>query len=74
MTSMDMDTIMTSAEFSKMFPDRSSFYTYDALIQAMKSFPEFANSGDMRTRKREMAAFLAHIHHETDGGPRLLTR
>ncbi|TKY61644.1 Chitinase 10 [Spatholobus suberectus] len=44
------------------------FYTYDSFIRASKFFPAFGNSGCLTTRKREIAAFLAQISHETTGG------
>ncbi|KAI9107828.1 hypothetical protein K1719_021164 [Acacia pycnantha] len=44
------------------------FYTYDAFIEAAKSFPAFAATGDVATNKREAAAFLAQTSHETTGG------
>ncbi|KAI9107764.1 hypothetical protein K1719_021100 [Acacia pycnantha] len=46
----------------------TGFYTYDAFIQAAKSFLAFATTGDADTRKREAAAFLAQTSHETTGG------
>ena len=45
-----------------------NFYTYDYFIQATKRFPRFGNKGNLVTRKREIAAFLAQISHETTGG------
>lgn len=44
------------------------FYTYDAFISATRCFPRFASVGNLATRKREIAAFLAQISHETTGG------
>ena len=44
------------------------FYTYASFVSAARTFPEFAATGDLRTRKRELAAFLAQISHETTGG------
>ncbi|KAI9082589.1 hypothetical protein K1719_035458 [Acacia pycnantha] len=44
------------------------FYTYKSFIHAAKSFPEFGTTGTITTRKREIAAFLAQISHETTGG------
>ncbi|XP_020598225.1 chitinase 10-like [Phalaenopsis equestris] len=44
------------------------FYPYDAFIAATKCFPKFASTGCLDTRKRELAAFLAQISHETTGG------
>jgi hypothetical protein len=46
----------------------ASLYTYSNLLQATKSYPDFANSADDATNKRELAAFLAQISHETTGG------
>ncbi|OMO64132.1 Glycoside hydrolase, family 19, catalytic [Corchorus capsularis] len=45
-----------------------NFYPYNAFIEATKCFPKFGNTGDLITRKREIAAFLAQISHETTGG------
>ncbi|KAF7818071.1 chitinase 10 [Senna tora] len=44
------------------------FYTYESFIHATKCFPAFGSRGSLTTRKREIAAFLAQISHETTGG------
>lgn len=44
------------------------FFTYNSFIQASKCFPKFGTTGSLATRKREIAAFLAQISHETTGG------
>ncbi|KAK8939649.1 Chitinase 10 [Platanthera guangdongensis] len=44
------------------------FYPYDSFIAAAKFFPKFASSDCLNTSKRELAAFLAQISHETTGG------
>ncbi|KAL5981708.1 hypothetical protein ACLOJK_015771 [Asimina triloba] len=44
------------------------FYTYSSFIQAAQRFPKFGSVGSLHTRKREIAAFLAQISHETTGG------
>ncbi|CAF1704207.1 hypothetical protein HID58_053687 [Brassica napus] len=44
------------------------FFTYDAFITAAKSFPSFGNTGDLATRKKEIAAFFGQTSHETTGG------
>ncbi|KAL6285001.1 hypothetical protein ACE6H2_009391 [Prunus campanulata] len=44
------------------------FYAYNSFIEASKSFPGFGTTGSLTTRKREIAAFLAQISHETSGG------
>ncbi|MFD4606411.1 chitinase [Streptomyces sp. NPDC058464] len=59
--------VVSEAQFDKMFPNRSPFYTYRGLTDALSAYPEFANSGDEATRKREAAAFLANVSHETAG-------
>ncbi|KAK1577998.1 hypothetical protein Q3G72_026751 [Acer saccharum] len=41
-----------------------SFYTRDGFLNAVKSFPEFG-SGSADNSKREIAAFFAHVTHET---------
>ncbi|XVE73549.1 hypothetical protein DITRI_Ditri11bG0127400 [Diplodiscus trichospermus] len=45
-----------------------NFYTYDSFIQATERYPRFGFTGSLATRKREIAAFLAQISHETTGG------
>jgi len=49
-------------------PCRGAFYTYDAFLAAAATFPAFASEGDDATRRREVAAFLANLGHETTGG------
>lgn len=44
------------------------FYTYDSFVKATRYFPRFGSTGSISTRKREIAAFLAQISHETTGG------
>nr|QLL26892.1 class IV chitinase [Anacardium occidentale] len=41
-----------------------SFYTRDGFLTAAKSFPQFG-SGSADQSKREIAAFFAHVTHET---------
>jgi len=57
--------ILSEATFNAMFPNRNPFYTYSSLIAAASTFPEFANTGTLETRKREVAAFFANTAHET---------
>jgi len=45
-----------------------NFYSYNSFITAAKRFPRFGKTGNLTTRKREIAAFLAQISHETTGG------
>ena len=46
----------------------NGFYTYAAFVEAANAFPGFGTSGDTATNKREVAAFLGQISHETTGG------
>ncbi|KAL5990901.1 hypothetical protein ACLOJK_011806 [Asimina triloba] len=54
-----------------------AFYTRAAFLNAVGSYPAFAKTGTADDAKREIAAFFAHITHETgslckieeDGGP-----
>lgn len=68
-------TIVTRPLFDQILKHRNDancpargFYTYDAFISAAGSFPAFSAAGDLNTRKREIAAFLAQTSHETTGG------
>lgn len=60
-------SLVSKSQFEEMFPSRNSFYTYAGLTDAMAKFPDFAGTGDEQTRKRELAAFLANIDHESGG-------
>lgn len=59
--------VVSEAQFNQMFPNRNTFYTYAGLVNAAATFPAFANTGDLTTRKREAAAALANFSHETGG-------
>ncbi|MFD5431484.1 chitinase [Kitasatospora sp. NPDC127067] len=59
--------VVSEAQFNKMFPNRNSFYSYQGLTDALGAFPKFTTTGDTATRKREAAAFLANVSHETGG-------
>ncbi len=45
---------------------RDSFYTYEGLVAATSGFAGFCTSGDATQNRREAAAFLANIAHESD--------
>ncbi len=47
---------------------RKDFYCYASFIKAAKRFPTFLSKGTEQQKKRELAAFLASIAHETSGG------
>ncbi|KPC87257.1 chitinase, partial [Streptomyces sp. NRRL F-6602] len=59
--------VVSEAQFNQMFPNRNSFYTYSGLTAALSSYPAFANTGSDEVKKREAAAFLANVSHETGG-------
>jgi chitinase len=61
-------TIVSLQTYEAMFPNRNSLYAYDSLIKAIEKYPQFCNEGPPEQRKREAAAFLANIAHETTGG------
>ena len=58
---------VSEALFNQMFPSRNGFYTYSGLMNAISAYPGFANTGNDTTKKREAAAFLANVNHETGG-------
>merc|ERR1719313_2926404 len=49
-------------------PIPGGFYEYEALKAAAAYFPGFVDEGTVEQRKRELAAFLGQISHETTGG------
>jgi predicted chitinase len=59
--------VVSQSQFDQMFPNRNSFYSYQGLTAALNAYPGFARTGDDATRKREAAAFLANVSHETGG-------
>ncbi|MFJ6569851.1 glycoside hydrolase family 19 protein [Streptomyces sp. NPDC091292] len=59
--------VVSEAQFNQMFPNRNSVYTYDGLRAALGAYSAFANSGNDTVKKREAAAFLANVSHETGG-------
>lgn len=70
----DVSSIITSSLFDQMLKYRNDgrcksngFYTYNAFIAAAQSFSGFGTTGDVNTRKREIAAFLGQTSHETTG-------
>ncbi len=66
--------LIPAARFEQIFLHRATapcpggFYTYAAFIEAAGAFPGFASQGSVDDRRREVAAFLANISHETTGG------
>ncbi|WP_041684974.1 glycoside hydrolase family 19 protein [Renibacterium salmoninarum] len=56
---------ISEAQFNQLFPNRNSTYSYQGLVSGAKKYPAFATTGDDATKKREVAAFLANVQHET---------
>ncbi|WP_030397478.1 MULTISPECIES: chitinase [Kitasatospora] len=59
--------VVSEAQFNKMFPNRNAFYTYNGLVDSLSAYPAFANTGNDATKRREAAALLANVSHETGG-------
>ena len=58
---------VSEVQFQQMFPNRIPFYSYAGLLDAMGKFGEFTGTGGEDVQKREAAAFLANINHESGG-------
>ncbi|KAM0030578.1 putative chitinase [Helianthus debilis subsp. tardiflorus] len=50
---------------SKKYCPGRRFYIRDAFLKALKNYPHFGRSGSIADSKREIAAFFAHVTHET---------
>ena len=68
----DVGSLISAMLFDQMLKYRNDprcksngFYTYNAFIAAARSFNGFGTTGDVTTRKRELAALLAQTSHET---------
>lgn len=59
--------VVSRSQFDRLFPGRNSFYGYRELTDALGAYPGFARTGGQTTRRREAAAFLANVSHETGG-------
>ena len=71
----DSLSILSKAEWDSLFPHinggdslATPFYSYEAFVAATKRFPDFLSQTDQVLKRRELAAFLATISHETGGG------
>lgn len=76
----NVSTYLNEKKWNELFPKRygigikdsinnnPDFYSFKTFVLAAKLFPSFVAEGDERTRKRELAAFLANIAQETSGG------
>jgi predicted chitinase len=45
---------------------RNPFYTYEGMVAATAKWPSFCKAGTPEERRREAAAFLSNVAHETD--------
>ncbi|KAM4133756.1 hypothetical protein ACJW30_01G355500 [Castanea mollissima] len=68
----DVSSLINSSLFESMLKHRNDqrcksngFYTYNAFITAAQSFGAFGTTGDVATRKRELAAFFGQTSHCT---------
>ncbi len=59
--------LITKAQFEGFFPGHNALYTYEGFVAAAKQWPLFCGEGDAAARKRELAAFFAHMVQETAG-------
>ncbi|XP_062110888.1 mulatexin-like isoform X2 [Humulus lupulus] len=64
--------ILSESVYNEMFKHMKDcpsqgFYNYDAFLAAAASFPGFATTGDVATRKRELAAFFGQTSQATTG-------
>ena len=63
--------IVTDAFFNGIADQAASscagkgFYTRSAFLEALNSYPQFGTVGSVDDSKREIAAFFAHVTHET---------
>ncbi|XP_031256535.1 endochitinase EP3-like [Pistacia vera] len=70
-TCVDVGSIVTSEFFdgikNQAAPDcpGQSFYTRDVFLNVLDQYPEFGQTGSDDDSKREIAAFFAHVTHET---------
>lgn len=56
---------LSEQQFDSLFPGRDELYTYNGLLGSLSQFKTMFRAGSETTRKRELAAFLATISHET---------
>jgi predicted chitinase len=57
--------IVSQETYKTLFPNSNGLYTYGGLIAATRAFPRSCNEGSGQENRREAAAFLANISHET---------
>jgi chitinase len=57
--------LVSQQMFEGFFPPRNAFYTYAGFAAAAKLWPKFCGEGSDDVKKREAAAFFAHLVQET---------
>ena len=58
--------LLSAEQFDSLFPQPEAPYSYDGLVAAADThYEEFTREGDLPTRKREAAIFLANLAHES---------
>jgi hypothetical protein len=57
--------VVSQQMFEGFFPARNAFYTYAGFAAAAKLWPKFCGEGSADVKKREAAAFFAHLVQET---------
>ncbi|CAA0833299.1 homolog of carrot EP3-3 chitinase [Striga hermonthica] len=68
---VNVTDIVTDAFFNKILKKSQpsckgkGFYTRSAFLQALRDYPELGTQGPVEASKREVAAFFAHVTHET---------
>ncbi|KAJ1696520.1 hypothetical protein LUZ63_005032 [Rhynchospora breviuscula] len=58
------DNILSTGQNNRICPGKG-FYSRDAFLTAIGSYPAFGKTGTVDDSKREIAAFFAHVTHET---------
>ena len=66
-TSGHCGEVVSKSQFESFFPGHAALYTYEGFVEASKQWPLFCGEGDADARKREAAAFFAHMVQETAG-------
>jgi chitinase len=60
-------SFFTESDFNNWFPNRNSFYTFQAFSDATSAYPAFGTSGSADDQKREIAAFFGNVQQESGG-------
>ncbi len=63
-----LSSLLSKAQYERIFPHHHPLYSYEAFVKAADTDPLFAGEGDSVVRRRELAAFLGEIAHETGNG------